>query len=390
MLGPTATTGADSNGFLSPNPLGVMSNTASARDRSASISPSVRSSTSRITLVEDNHEVASYQGTTAQVLDDTYKVKTIQQPQYNWIDHLFGLFFYKRRRDPIVTEEYVNPESAGNHHVGIILPGFEASMILTTTDFGMGQMNDDSPWVLPVFVLSSRMDTGKHNLPKLARCTIDTGNQQGNVVSREFVETVLEYSASNFCELTKEEEKGGRSVTGHILIPDGAIYLTWYHKKSTRVFRNMRFLVSPIGNYDMIIGARSIKKDNILDVPNLMVDKLFSKEKEEDPKRNELSSKVARLEERVGNLKSEHDKQKDPKAKKDSKDRLTGAKQRLAIAKTTLEIFDVEPGPNYEEEVRKLDAKLKELTGNEDKGPTALPEPSTTHSTAVDTRTPGK
>ncbi len=138
----------------------------------------------------------------------------------------------------------------------------------------MEQVDDESPWVLPVFVLSSRTDTSKHNLPKIARCTIDTGNQQGNVVSREFVETVLEYSASNFCKLTEEEGRGGKGVTGHTLIPDGAIYLTWYHKKSTRVFRNMRFLISPIQNYDLIIGARSIKKDNILDVPNLMASPL--------------------------------------------------------------------------------------------------------------------
>lgn len=89
-------------------------------------------------------------------------------------------------------------------------------------------------------------------------------------MSREFVEKVLEYSAENFHKLTEDEELGGKGVTGHTLIPDGAIYLTWYHKKSTRVFRNMRFLISPISNYDLIIGARSIKKDNILDVPNLM------------------------------------------------------------------------------------------------------------------------
>jgi len=93
---------------------------------------------------------------------------------------------------------------------------------------------------------------------------------QGNIVSRDFVETVLEYSPSHFSQLTEEEKEGGSGITGHKLIPTGAIYLTWYHKKSTRVFRNMRFLISPNQHCDLIIGARSILKDRLLDVPNLM------------------------------------------------------------------------------------------------------------------------
>ena len=93
---------------------------------------------------------------------------------------------------------------------------------------------------------------------------------QGNIVSRKFVEDVLQYSESNFSELTKDEKNGGTGITGHTLIPDGAIYLTWYHKKSTRVFRNMRFLISPNDHCDLVIGARSIQKHRLLDVPNLM------------------------------------------------------------------------------------------------------------------------
>lgn len=100
-----------------------------------------------------------------------------------------------------------------------------------------------------------------------ARCTIDTGNMHGNIVSRDFVLNVLEYSAANFCELTEDEKKGGRSVTDQLLVPEGAIYLTWYHQNSTRVFRSMRFLVSSHAHFDLIIGARSIFKDKILDPP---------------------------------------------------------------------------------------------------------------------------
>lgn len=109
-----------------------------------------------------------------------------------------------------------------------------------------------------------------HHVAMEAKCTIDTGNMQGNIVSRKFVEEVLEYPESAICALTKEEEAGATGITGHQLIPQGAIYLTWYHKKSTRVFRNMRFLISPNQHCDLIIGAQSIQKHRLLDVPNLM------------------------------------------------------------------------------------------------------------------------
>jgi hypothetical protein len=130
--------------------------------------------------------------------------------------------------------------------------------------------NDDSPWVLPVYVLSSRKDTDKHDVPKEAKCTIDTGNQQGNIVSREFVLNVLQFPESNFKPLTEKEKRGGTGYTGHTMVPEHAIYLTWYHKKSTRVFRNMRFLISPNEHCDLIIGVQSIREHNLLSVPNLM------------------------------------------------------------------------------------------------------------------------
>lgn len=119
-------------------------------------------------------------------------------------------------------------------------------------------------------MLSSRKDTDKQPVPKEGKCTIDTGNHQGNIVSRDFVLNVLQLSEANFRPLTKEEKKGATGITDHKLIPEAAIYLTWYHKKSTRVFHDMRFLVSPYQHYDLIIGARSIREHKLLDVPNLM------------------------------------------------------------------------------------------------------------------------
>jgi hypothetical protein len=76
------------------------------------------------------------------------------------------------------------------------------------------------------------------------------------------LEDVLGYSPSNFSELLYNEKKSEVGITGHTLI--GAIHLTWYTKSSTRVFRDMRFLISPNAVCDLVIGARSIVKDNIL------------------------------------------------------------------------------------------------------------------------------
>jgi hypothetical protein len=117
---------------------------------------------------------------------------------------------------------------------------------------------------------SPRKDTDRVQMKRIGKCTIDTGNTQGNIVSRTFVEDVLEYPKSAIRELTEEEKEGGSGVTGHRLVPEGAIFLTWYHKKSTRVFHNMRFLISKHPWYDLIIGARSIQEHGIQDVPNLM------------------------------------------------------------------------------------------------------------------------
>lgn len=77
---------------------------------------------------------------------------------------------------------------------------------------------ESSPWVLTVQVFTSRKDTDKHTVTKQAKCTIDTGNMQGNIVSRDFVEDVLELSPSNFKPLTAAEKEGGVGVTGHKLV----------------------------------------------------------------------------------------------------------------------------------------------------------------------------
>ena len=121
-----------------------------------------------------------------------------------------------------------------------------------------------------MFVLSNEKDRHGRFIQKEAQCTIDTGNHHGNIVSREFLLKELKFPESAFMgkQLSKSE-KEGISVTGHPLIPEGAINLDWYHAKSTQRYRGMRFLVSSNPRCDLIIGARSIEKHGILASPNL-------------------------------------------------------------------------------------------------------------------------
>jgi hypothetical protein len=107
--------------------------------------------------------------------------------------------------------------------------------------------------------------------PIEARCTIDTGNMQGNFVSTALVQN-LGVTESDIRALTGAEQQPSRSVTGKFIKPVGAIYLTWFHKRnSARIFRNMRFLIADDAPYDMVIGARSIQKNGLLNTPNLVI-----------------------------------------------------------------------------------------------------------------------
>jgi len=198
-----------------------------------------------------------------------------------------------------------------------------------------------SPWILPVYVLSSQKDESRHFIPKEAKCTIDTGNLQGNLVSKNFVTDVLGFHESHFQPLTKAEEAGGIGVTGHRLTPQGAIFLTWYHSNSTRVFRNMRFLISEHPMYDVIIGSESIHQNRILDVPNLG-DHL--EEPNEEPgsedrdamldKVNTLREKLAQIEKKVYGPK----RSKDPKTLEQHRNEYHKTKAELEIAEKKYDI----------------------------------------------------
>lgn len=216
-----------------------MSNSSNSQ-RVPFVNTSMRPYLSRTTLVNFDESLE-------QKTDVMYETTT-KVTDYSYFDHLLAVFCIPRQ------------------------PKF--GLFRTTVSAGPPEYNDreeyfDSPWVLPVYVLSRERDQHRHLIPKEAKCTIDTGNLQGNIVSRAFLVDVLGYLEADFHKLAKEEEEGGTGITGHTLIPEGAIYLTWYHSNSTKVFRDMRFLISEHPMYDLIIGARSVRENNILDVPNL-------------------------------------------------------------------------------------------------------------------------
>jgi hypothetical protein len=106
-----------SNGFLSANlPDGMPAN----RRRSASITPSQRSSRSRITLVENDPDLVADDVVKA---DGINKVVIYRTPKYTWRDHLRGVFGFKvsKGKELFVEEDFEQPkvlqEPEVRHHV---------------------------------------------------------------------------------------------------------------------------------------------------------------------------------------------------------------------------------------------------------------------------------
>lgn len=121
----------------------------------------------------------------------------------------------------------------------------------------------------------SPFDIEVHVVPKSAstndtrtRCLLDTGCLPGNIVSREFVDS-LGYGQDDFEPLTYTEKEGYQSITGERLTFEAAILMSWYHDTMPLKFRDMRFLISPTSKVDMIIGTRSIVRYNLLAPPVL-------------------------------------------------------------------------------------------------------------------------
>ncbi|KAG4421006.1 hypothetical protein IFR04_005875 [Cadophora malorum] len=329
--------------------------------------------------------------TQAPKLADTFKVVTKIQPKYTWLDHLAGVFCINihKHKKMEEKEEYVQP------------------------DIVLGSSGDDlpNPFIRPVYVQSTRKNTSRsHALSMPAKCTIDSGNMQGNIVSRHFVLDILEFSEANFCELTEEEKQGGRTVTGELFVPEGAIYLDWYHENSTRVFRSMRFLVSPHAHCDLIIGARSIIKDKLLGVPNFNVGGVTvytppaADRKKHTEERmtllatwrklnNDVKNDISRIRKLKEALKVEDDEVKKEEIETLEK-RLIEPKKELLITTKTIEVYDAKhlihpnvTAANKDKIVDELETELEGMDGY--KGTKRVKQvPNGTGSSSVDTKKP--
>ncbi|KAJ8107114.1 hypothetical protein OPT61_g9088 [Boeremia exigua] len=96
-----------------------------------------------------------------------------------------------------------------------------------------------------------------------ARCLLDTGCFQSNIVSKRLVED-LGYTEADYEPLSETERFGSTTLSGEHISFEGVIRLSWHHNTSTHRYHRMRFLVSTTTQCDMIIGVRSITKYNLL------------------------------------------------------------------------------------------------------------------------------
>ncbi|PSN70379.1 hypothetical protein BS50DRAFT_632272 [Corynespora cassiicola Philippines] len=190
----------------------------------------------------------------------------------------------------------------------------------------------NSPYIITIAV-SPKIRGNKHSE---ARCMLDTGCIQGNIVSSEFVRE-LGFEESDFKKLTQREEKGGKSASGHIIVPKGAVYLSWHHGSSGR-YRDMRFLVAPNVDFDIIIGSRALTKYDILSPPNFgsVGARMWKNDKDTDEEYDKLRSDEAKLKSEFENLEEELKDAKDEKPQdqgkiKDLKKRVKGKKVQWKI-----------------------------------------------------------
>lgn len=94
------------------------------------------------------------------------------------------------------------------------------------------------------------------------------------MASYDVVANILHNGEVVLLDLTPTEERGGICVNGNMIIPIGAIELTWKGAdKGARIFRKMRFLVTEEGlkpPFQLVIGTKSLAKEKILGPPALI------------------------------------------------------------------------------------------------------------------------
>lgn len=121
----------------------------------------------------------------------------------------------------------------------------------------------------PYIITVSVYPNDKTSDPVKAMCVLDTGCLQGNIISAELARRL---GFVEFQPLSAKESNGGTVATGSIHTVIGAVHVAWYHFTATKIFHDMRFLVSETANVDLVIGTESIVNNNLINPPNLQVD----------------------------------------------------------------------------------------------------------------------
>lgn len=123
------------------------------------------------------------------------------------------------------------------------------------------------PWIATVVVLSKKEDEEGKSTHEVAKCVLDTGNLQGNLVSKSLLIQHFGYDESDI-EPLENSDMIGLSVSGHLVEPVGAVKLSWYHQSSPRVYRDMEFLVTEDSIYELVLCAQDIENHKLLSPPN--------------------------------------------------------------------------------------------------------------------------
>lgn len=78
---------------------------------------------------------------------------------------------------------------------------------------------------------------------------------------------------ADYRELSDVESREAITLAGQPFPVEAAILLSWHHNTSLKRFRQMRFLISSQAKtYDMVIGAQTIYKYNLLSQPVFSLD----------------------------------------------------------------------------------------------------------------------
>ncbi|ORY09024.1 hypothetical protein BCR34DRAFT_385554 [Clohesyomyces aquaticus] len=217
----------------------------------------------------------------------------------------------------------------------------------------------------PYIVTVSVYPVDKASDPIEARCTLDTGCLQGNIISAKLAQRLgfVEYRP-----LSERESTGATLLTGNIHTAKGAVLVTWHHFTSTKFFHDMRFLVTESENVDLIIGTASIIKHNLIPPPNLGVGVGGATDLNvpSKPAREKLVGDVARLttEEKNAQRSLNAAIKANSSDQNDKKKRLHKKQKEKRIAELKLAIYDANKlleGKNKPEEMKAIKTQIATL-----------------------------